>query len=51
MLAAALEAGVLVLSAGERVVRLLPPLVIGQEVLDEGLSILGRVLGRKNATD
>lgn len=37
---AALDRGLLVLTAGEDVVRLLPPLVISQEEIDEGLEIL-----------
>jgi predicted acetylornithine/succinylornithine family transaminase len=41
---AALEAGLLVTAAGERVVRLLPPLVIGAAEIDEGVEILKAVL-------
>jgi 4-aminobutyrate aminotransferase-like enzyme len=41
----ALEAGLLVLSAGERVVRLLPPLTIGEDELDRGLSMLRDAIG------
>lgn len=40
----ALERGLLVATAGERVLRLLPPLVITTAELDEGLAILGEVL-------
>ena len=40
----ALEAGLLILSAGERVVRLVPPLVIGRPDLERGLGILREVL-------
>jgi predicted acetylornithine/succinylornithine family transaminase len=36
----ALEAGVLVLTAGEKVIRLLPPLVISEDDLAEGLEVL-----------
>jgi acetylornithine/N-succinyldiaminopimelate aminotransferase len=35
----------LVLSAGADVVRLLPPLIVGQSEVDEALAILDRVLG------
>lgn len=42
--AAALEAGLLVATAGERVVRLLPPLVIRESDIDEAIAILGEVL-------
>ncbi len=38
--ARALDAGVLVLTAGEKVIRLLPPLVIGADDLAEGLDVL-----------
>lgn len=41
---AALEQGLLVAMAGERVIRLLPPLVITDDELDEGLAILSEVL-------
>ncbi|MEX1183471.1 MAG: acetylornithine/succinylornithine family transaminase [Gemmatimonadota bacterium] len=44
VVAAALEAGLLVTAAGERVVRLLPPLVIGAAEIDEGVGVLRRVL-------
>jgi len=40
----ALEAGLLVISAGERVVRLLPPLSIADADLERGLDILAEVL-------
>jgi len=40
----ALEAGLLVTSAGERVVRLLPPLAISESDLERGLGILAEVL-------
>lgn len=42
--AAALERGLLVCSAGERVVRLLPPLAIEPADLDAGCAILAGVL-------
>ena len=42
--AAALERGLLVATAGERVLRLLPPLVVTTAELDEGLAILAEVL-------
>jgi acetylornithine/N-succinyldiaminopimelate aminotransferase len=44
VVAAALEAGLLASVAGERVVRLLPPLVIDAQGIDEGLTILNEVL-------
>jgi predicted acetylornithine/succinylornithine family transaminase len=40
----ALEAGLLVTSAGERVLRLLPPLAISETDLERGLGILAEVL-------
>jgi len=42
--AAALERGLLVATAGERVVRLLPPLVIGASDIDEAIAMLREVL-------
>ena len=44
VIARALEEGLLVLSAGERVLRLLPPLTITLEELQSGISTLRRVL-------
>jgi acetylornithine/N-succinyldiaminopimelate aminotransferase len=44
VIAAAQERGLLVLSAGERVIRLLPPLNIAEPDLEEGLTILQGVL-------
>jgi predicted acetylornithine/succinylornithine family transaminase len=44
VVAAALQAGLLVTAAGERVVRLLPPLIIGAAEVDEGVGILQAVL-------
>jgi acetylornithine/N-succinyldiaminopimelate aminotransferase len=41
---AALEAGLIVTLAGERVIRLLPPLVISESEIDEGVGILREVL-------
>jgi acetylornithine/N-succinyldiaminopimelate aminotransferase len=38
------DAGLLVLSAGERVLRLTPPLVVGEAECDRALEILDRVL-------
>lgn len=43
--AAALEEGLIVISAGENVLRLVPPLVIGREDIDEMAEKLDRVLG------
>ncbi|HEX7119675.1 MAG TPA: acetylornithine/succinylornithine family transaminase [Longimicrobiales bacterium] len=45
VVAAAMERGLLVLTAGERVVRLLPPLTIDAAELEEGLSVLLEALG------
>ncbi|MGH7506193.1 MAG: aspartate aminotransferase family protein [Longimicrobiales bacterium] len=44
VVAAALEAGLLILSAGERVVRLLPPLAIERTELERGIALLKEVL-------
>ena len=44
IVAAALERGLLVATAGERVLRLLPPLVVTDAELDEGLDILAEVI-------
>ncbi len=44
LIAAALERGLLVISAGEKVVRLLPPLSISESELETGLAILSEVL-------
>ncbi|HEX6307783.1 MAG TPA: acetylornithine/succinylornithine family transaminase [Longimicrobiales bacterium] len=41
---AALESGLLVTAAGEKVIRLLPPLVIGEAEIDEAVDILAEVL-------
>jgi predicted acetylornithine/succinylornithine family transaminase len=38
------EEGVLVIQAGEKIIRLAPPLVITEEELDEGIGVLERVL-------
>jgi len=42
----AAEEGLLVLTAGEDVVRLLPPLVIGEAEIDEGLGLLRKAFDR-----
>lgn len=39
-----LEKGLLVLTAGPNVIRLLPPLVISEEELEKGLNILYEVI-------
>ena len=39
----ALEMGLIVLTAGKDVVRLLPPLVITKEQIDEGVEILSSI--------
>jgi predicted acetylornithine/succinylornithine family transaminase len=44
IVSAALESGLLLVAAGERVVRLLPPLVITKDELDAGLDLLHEVL-------
>jgi acetylornithine/N-succinyldiaminopimelate aminotransferase len=44
VVSAALEAGLLLTTAGERAVRLTPPLVAGQEEIDQALEILAEVL-------
>jgi acetylornithine/succinyldiaminopimelate/putrescine aminotransferase len=38
------EAGLLVLSAGEKVLRLTPPLIVGEPECDRALEIIDRVL-------
>jgi predicted acetylornithine/succinylornithine family transaminase len=40
------EAGLLILSAGDRVVRLAPPLIVGEADCDRALEIIDRALGR-----
>ena len=40
------EAGLLVLSAGERVLRLTPPLIVEERDCDRALAIIGTALGR-----
>lgn len=44
LVSACLDAGVLVLTAGAAAIRLLPPLTITYEEMDEALAILGKVL-------
>jgi acetylornithine/succinyldiaminopimelate/putrescine aminotransferase len=44
LVGAALDAGLLVTAAGEKVVRLLPPLVVDRNEIDEGITILHEVL-------
>jgi acetylornithine/succinyldiaminopimelate/putrescine aminotransferase len=39
------QKGLLVNCAGEKVIRLLPPLTVTRDELDRGLGILGKVLG------
>ena len=43
--AAALEHGLVVLTAGEHVLRLAPPLVVGADEVDHALTVLEEVLG------
>jgi acetylornithine/N-succinyldiaminopimelate aminotransferase len=45
VIAACLERGVLVCSAGERVIRLTPPLTITDDEIDQALAVLEEVLG------
>jgi acetylornithine/succinyldiaminopimelate/putrescine aminotransferase len=51
VVAGAIEKGLLVLTAGDRVVRLLPPLVIEEAELAAALEILGTVLRETITTD
>jgi acetylornithine/succinyldiaminopimelate/putrescine aminotransferase len=44
IVAACLDAGLLVLSAGERILRLTPPLVVGPDHIDLALDTLREVL-------
>ena len=41
------EAGVLVITAGEKILRLAPPLVIEQSELDEGLGVIERAISER----
>lgn len=43
-----IEEGMLVVGAGERVVRFVPPLVITKDQIDEGIGILEKALGSSN---
>lgn len=45
VVSAALERGLLILTAGTNVLRLLPPLVIGRRDLERGIAVLEEVLG------
>jgi len=45
-----MEEGLLVLTAGEDVIRLLPPLVIGEVEIDKGLAMLKRAFDRVAVT-
>jgi len=45
VVARGLEAGLLLVSAGEHTIRLLPPLVIGREALTQGVGMLERAIG------
>jgi acetylornithine aminotransferase/acetylornithine/N-succinyldiaminopimelate aminotransferase len=45
VIAACLERGVLICSAGERVLRLTPPLTITDDEVDQALTVLEEVLG------
>jgi acetylornithine/succinyldiaminopimelate/putrescine aminotransferase len=44
IVAACLGRGLLINCTADRVLRLLPPLVVGREEIDEGLTILDEVL-------
>ena len=39
------DAGLLALRSGDDVLRLAPPLIVGEAELDEGLAIIARVIG------
>ena len=43
------EAGLLVLSAGEQVLRLAPPLIVGESECDRALAIIDTALGKPGA--
>lgn len=43
---AALEAGLLLVAAGPRVIRFVPPLIVSPQEVEEALAILGKVLAR-----
>jgi acetylornithine/succinyldiaminopimelate/putrescine aminotransferase len=45
VVARGLEAGLLLVGAGEHTIRLLPPLVIGREALTQGVEMLERAIG------
>jgi acetylornithine/succinyldiaminopimelate/putrescine aminotransferase len=47
VLEACLEAGLLVLSAGQKTLRLLPPYVISDGEIERGLALLKTVLDRR----
>ncbi|MBI3781414.1 MAG: aminotransferase class III-fold pyridoxal phosphate-dependent enzyme, partial [candidate division NC10 bacterium] len=42
-----LQRGLLILTAGDQILRLVPPLIIGEAEVDEALNILDRVLGEQ----
>jgi acetylornithine aminotransferase/acetylornithine/N-succinyldiaminopimelate aminotransferase len=42
-----LQRGLLILTAGDQVLRLVPPLIIGEAEVDEAINILDRVLGEQ----
>ncbi len=44
LIAAARQEGLLIINAGENVLRLAPPLIIGREEIDEAMQIIDRVL-------
>ncbi len=44
LIAAALECGLLIIPAGDRTVRICPPLVIGRDEIHQGLAILGECI-------
>ena len=39
------EAGVLILSAGEKIIRMAPPLIVDERDCDRALAVLDRALG------
>ncbi|MBI5787403.1 MAG: acetylornithine transaminase [Candidatus Schekmanbacteria bacterium] len=51
IISACLKAGLVIVTAGEKVLRFLPPLIIGQEHVDQTIAILDGVLGESYAQE
>ncbi|MDI7275152.1 MAG: aminotransferase class III-fold pyridoxal phosphate-dependent enzyme, partial [Anaerolineae bacterium] len=51
LIAAAYERGLIVANAGDRVLRLVPPLVVSEEQLDEAVAIIDRLLAEADRTE